>query len=36
MSLRQMEQEGVGPTATASVVSELSGEHPMHAQIMRG
>jgi nicotinamidase-related amidase len=36
ISLRRLEQAGVGLTTTASVVSELAGEYPKHAQIMRG
>jgi len=31
-----MEQEGVALTTTASVVAELTGDYPKHAQIMRG
>ncbi len=36
ISLRRMEQEGVALTTTASVVAELTGDYPKHAQIMRG
>jgi hypothetical protein len=35
ISLRRMEQEGVALT-TASVVAELTGDYPKHAQTMRG
>jgi nicotinamidase-related amidase len=36
IALRRLEQAGVTLTTTASVVSELAGEYPKHAQIMRG
>jgi nicotinamidase-related amidase len=35
VSLRRLEQAGVRLTTTASVVSELAGNYPRHAQIMR-
>lgn len=36
ISLRRLAADGVEVTTTASVVSELAREYPMHARIMRG
>jgi nicotinamidase-related amidase len=36
IALRRLQHEGVALTTTASVVSELAGEYPKHAQIMQG